>query len=38
MKVYMSVAHLFSSAAEVQFKYDNLSIKDSRLGSKLLNN
>ena len=38
MKVYMSVTHLFSSAAEVQFKYDSLSIKDSRLGSKLLNN
>ena len=34
----MSVAHLFSSAAEVQFKYDNLSINDSCLGSKLLNN
>ena len=38
MKVYMSVAHLFSSEAEVQFKYDNLSINESCLGSKLLNN
>ena len=37
MKVYLFVAHLFSSAAEVQFKYDSLSINDSCLGSKLLN-
>ena len=38
MKVYMSVAHLFRSATEVQFKYDNSNINNSCLGSKLLNN